>query len=55
MTSALVGVNLVPVYYVMSLIIPYGFIILFAAGAVGFSAEPNCVEAQPGRGLYLKM
>ncbi len=55
MTSALVGVNLVPVYYVMSLIIPYGFIILFAAGAVGFSSESSCQEAQPSRASYLKL
>lgn len=42
MTSALVGVNLVSVYYVMSLIVPYGFIILLGAGAVGFSAHADC-------------
>lgn len=55
MTSALVGVNLVPVYYVMSLIVPYGFIILFAAGAVGFSSDSDCQEKQPGRANYLKL
>ena len=55
MTSALVGVNLIPVYYVLSLIVPYGFIILFAAGAVGFSSESDCQEKQPGRSQYLKL
>jgi len=55
MTSALVGVNLVPVYYVLSIIVPYGFIILFAAGAVGFSSDSDCQEKQPGRANYLKL
>ena len=51
MTSSLVGVNLLPVYYVMSIIVPYGFIVLTIAMAVGFSSD--CGDAQSGRALYL--
>ena len=43
-TSALVGVNLVAVYYGLFVFVPYGLIVMLGAGIAAGSSESNCQE-----------
>lgn len=56
LTSALVNVNLVPLFYVLSVNIPFGFIAMLVAIAARFSEDgKDCAieGAQLERGRYL--
>jgi hypothetical protein len=58
LTSALVNVNLVPLFYALSINIPFGFIAMLVAIGVRFSADGrDCAEAgvQEERGRYLAL
>lgn len=52
-TSALVGVNLVAVYYGLFIFVPYGLIVMLGAGIAAGSSESDCQENQPARSTYL--
>lgn len=54
-TSALVGVNLVRVYYGLYIIIPFGIIVMFGGSIAAFSSEADCQENQSTRSTYLKL
>lgn len=43
-TSALVGVNLVGVYYVLYIIVPFGVIVMLGGAIAGFGSEASCQE-----------
>ena len=43
-TSALVGVNLIPVFYGMYIIVPYGLIVMFGGGIVAATSDADCKE-----------
>jgi len=49
LTTALVNVNLMPLYYFLSINVPFGFIAMLVGVAVGFSAEDDCKSNQPSR------
>lgn len=54
LTSALVNVNLIPVFYVLSVInIPYGFIAMLVGISKRYSDGDDCAENQPDRVGYL--
>lgn len=55
LTTALVDANLIPVFYFLSLAIPYGFIISLIAAIGSFTGGDMkaCSVAQPGRASYL--
>jgi hypothetical protein len=58
LTSALVNVNLVPLFYAMSVNIPFGFIAMLVAIGVRFSGDGrDCAEegVQAERGRYLAL
>jgi len=58
LTSALVNVNLVPLFYAMSINIPFGFIAMLVGIAARFGADgKDCAieGAQMERGRYLSM
>lgn len=58
LTSALVNVNLVPLFYALSINVPFGFIAMLVAIGVRFSADgKDCAEfgAQLERGRYLSL
>merc|ERR1711988_1322382 len=54
-TSALVGVNLVGVFYALYIMIPYGVIVMFGGAIAAFMSPATCQENQPNRSLYLKL
>jgi len=55
LTTALVNVNLMPLYYFLSINVPYGFIAMLIAIGARFSADGmECVEAQTKRSEYLR-
>lgn len=54
-TSALVGVNLVGVYYGLFIMVPYGLIVMLGGGIAASMSEPDCVEKQPNRALFLQL
>ena len=41
-TSALVGVNLVGVFYALYIMIPYGIIVMFGGGIAAVMSEADC-------------
>lgn len=43
-TSALVGVNLIPVFYGMYLIVPYGILVMLGGGIVAATSDADCKE-----------
>lgn len=43
-TSALVGVNLVGVFYALYIMIPYGIIVMLGGAIASFSADADCSE-----------
>ena len=43
-TSALVGVNLVGVYYALYIMIPYGIIVMIGGAIAAFGSHEKCVE-----------
>lgn len=43
-TSALVGVNLIPVFYGMYVIIPYGLLVMLGGGIVAAISDADCKE-----------
>lgn len=58
LTSALVNVNLLPLYYALSINIPYGFIAMLVGIAVRFGSDgKDCAMegAQSERGRYLSL
>lgn len=58
LTSALVNVNLVPLYYALSINVPFGFVAMFVGIAARYTADGNdcAVEgAQLERGRYLSL
>lgn len=58
LTSALVNVNLVPLFYALSINIPFGFIAMLVAIAARFSADgKDCAveNSQLERGRYLSL
>jgi hypothetical protein len=52
-TSALVGVNLIPVFYLMYAIVPYGLIVMLGGGIVAASSNSDCQEKQGQRSQFL--
>lgn len=44
-TSALVGVNLVGVFYGLYLMLPFGIIVMFGGAIAGLSSDETCKEA----------
>jgi hypothetical protein len=58
LTSALVNVNLVPLFYVLSINIPFGYIVMLVGIAARFSEDgKDCAMegAQMERGRYLSL
>ena len=53
-TSALVGVNLVGIFYGMFLFVPFGIILMFGGAIAGFSADTECKNEQMSRSMYLQ-
>ena len=54
-TSALVGVNLVGVYYALYAMIPFGIIVMIGGAIASFSADSTCGEKQSSRSSYLQL
>lgn len=56
LTTALVNVNLMPLYYFLSINVPFGFIAMLIGVATGYSktAGGECLEMQAGRVSYLR-
>lgn len=52
-TSALVGVNLVGVFYGLYIMVPFGIIVMLGGGIVAASSDADCVEKQSARATYL--
>lgn len=52
-TSALVGVNLVPVFYGLYVMIPFGIIVMLGGGIAAASSDSDCQEKQSARSTYL--
>ena len=49
MTTALVNVNLVPLYYILSINVPFGFIAMIIGLAVRFGSNgASCAEGNDG-------
>ena len=42
LTVSLVNVNLIPLYYFLSLIVPFGFIAMFIGLYVGWTSDEDC-------------
>lgn len=56
LTTALVGVNLIPVYWALSINVVYGFIAMLVGVIVRNTANgKDCAEAQPERARYLQL
>jgi hypothetical protein len=54
LTVALVDANLIPFFYFLALVIPYGFIISIVAVIMRSSGDLSaCAEDQPERARYL--
>jgi hypothetical protein len=55
LTTALVNVNLMPLYYLLSLNVPYGFIAMIVGIGARYGADgAACAEAQELRSQYLR-
>lgn len=54
-TSALVGVNLVGVYYALFLAVPPGIIAMLTGAFHAVTLGGDCGDAQPNRSLFLKL
>lgn len=54
-TSALVGVNLVGVYYALKIMAPFGIIVMLAGSISAFTSDSDCQEKQSARATYLKL
>lgn len=54
-TSALVGVNLVGVFYGLYVIVPFGVIVMLGGAISAFTAESDCQDKQSARATYLKL
>jgi len=56
LTVALVDANLIPVFYFLSLIIPYGFVISVVVFIMRQGGDlAACADAQPERARYLSL
>jgi len=57
LTCALVDANLIPLFYFLSLVIPYGFIISIAVAIISLTGEnlKACADVQPERARYLSL
>jgi len=56
LTTALVDANLVPFFYFLSLVIPYGFIVSIIVVVMRYSGDlADCSTAQPERARYLTL
>jgi hypothetical protein len=57
LTTALVDANLIPMFYFLSLVIPYGFIISIAVAIMSLSGEnlKACADVQSERARYLSL
>ena len=55
LTTALVNVNLMPLYYLLSVNVPYGFIAMIVAIGTRYGSDgAACAEAQEKRSEYLR-
>jgi len=54
-TTLLVGVPWLLCYNILALNIPFGIIVSMVGGINGFSSDPTCIAAQPGRALFLQL
>lgn len=54
-TTAMVNVNLIKVYYILSFNVFFGLIVMLIAFSMGFAASDDCALKQPKRTLYLKL
>lgn len=56
LTTALVDANMIPLYYILALAIPYGFIISIVVVAMRYGGDlAECADAQPERARYLTL
>lgn len=57
LTCALVDANLIPLFYFISLVIPYGFIISILISVMSLTGADYkaCADAQPERARYLTL
>jgi len=53
LTSVLVGINWINIYYMFSINNPFGLISCFAGAIMAFTAEECLTKSQPGRTQYL--
>ena len=53
-TSALVGVDLVGVFYGLFVGVPFGIILMFGGAIAGFSSPAECKTVQVSRSMYLE-
>lgn len=54
-TSALVGVNLVGVFYALYVMVPYGIIVMLGGAIAAFGSDETCSEKQSSRSTFLKL
>jgi hypothetical protein len=54
-TSALVGVNLVGVYYCMAINIPFGIIVMLGGGIAAAASDADCKDKQSTRATFLTL
>jgi hypothetical protein len=55
LTSVLVGINWINVYYMLSLNNPFGILCSLACAIIAFSQEECLAKSQPGRVTYCKV
>lgn len=54
-TTILVGVPWLPLYFLLSLNVPFGLIVMIFCMAVGFGADETCITNQPGRAMFCQL
>lgn len=54
-STALVGTNLIGIYYFLSINVVFGLVALILALAARFGGGADCAAAQPRRSLYLML
>ena len=52
-TSALVGVNLVAVFYALWIMVPFGIIVMLGGAIAAATSDSTCKENQSARATYL--
>ena len=54
-TTILVGVPWLIAYNLLAINLPFGFVVSILGMITGFTADQTCIDAQPGRALFLQL